>query len=233
MAMRLDKYLTALSIGSRSEVKKFINQGRVTVNDQICKDAGLHVSKEDHVAFDGEKLGAAGGFRYFILNKPAGVITATRDERDKTVLDLLPVGLRRNLSPVGRLDKDTRGLLLLTDDGKLGHRLLSPKHHVAKQYYVETNLPLPEDAGFQFEKGIDIGDDIPCRPAELEILEDKKYLLTIYEGRFHQVKRMIKALGSSVLYLKRMSMGKLVLPEDLPEGEYRELTEEEIKCLQE
>lgn len=234
MAMRIDKFLTQAGVGSRSEVKKYVKNKRISVNGEVISDSGIHIEADkDIICFDNTQITCVSGFRYYILNKPAGVITATNDNFQKTVLDLFPVKLRKNLSPVGRLDKDTVGLLLLTDDGNLSHRLLSPKHHIPKQYYLETDTELSDDLVEKFLQGVDIGDDKPCKSAELIILENRKSaLLTIYEGRFHQVKRMLQAFGRKVVYLKRESMGSLKLPQELKEGEFRTLTEEEIRCLQ-
>ena len=170
-----------------------------------------------------------------MLHKPSGVITATRDNHDKTVMDLLPKELAADFFPVGRLDKDTEGFLLITNDGELSHRLLSPKKHVAKTYYVECNGILTSEKILQLEQGLDIGDDKPTLPAVVEVIQelDSSYIirLTITEGRFHQVKRMIQAIDGEVTYLKRLSMGGLTLDETLEKGIYRELTPEEVEIL--
>ena len=170
---------------------------------------------------------------YYMLNKPAGVITATEDKRDKTVLDLFPEELRRGLIPAGRLDKDTVGLLLITDDGELVHRLLSPAHHVDKRYLVRTDSPMTAEDVISIQKGITLNDGTAFKPARLEISEenDTEAVITIQEGKFHQIKRMLASLGKEVIYLKRLSMGPLKLDPGLKEGEYRELTDEEIELL--
>lgn len=169
-----------------------------------------------------------------MLHKPAGVISATKDDRDKTVLDLITDKKRNDLFPVGRLDKDTEGLLLITNDGELAHRLLSPKKHVDKVYYAKVQGKVDESDVKAFADGVDIGDDTPVKNADLRILksgEESEIELTITEGRFHQVKRMFHAVGKEVIYLKRLSMGSLALDKTLTKGEYRSLTEEEIKKL--
>ena len=168
-----------------------------------------------------------------MLNKPAGVVTATRDKKDRTVLDLIKTSKRRDLSPVGRLDKDTEGLLLITNDGKLSHELLAPGKHVSKVYEAEISGELPENVIDLFKQGLDIGDEKPTLPAQLEILSSQRIRLTITEGRYHQVKRMFEAVGCKVEYLKRISMGSLQLDENLKKGEFRSLTDEEIKNLKE
>lgn len=232
--IRLDKFLADAGIGTRSEVKKYIQKGRVQINGENAKKPEIKLEPEkDQVTFDGKIVGAAPEFVYFLLNKPAGYVTATEDTREKTVMDLIKEK-RKGLFPVGRLDKDTEGLLLITDDGVLGHQLLSPKKHVWKTYYARVEGLLSENAEEQVEQGLDIGDEKPTLPAKLErIREDKEQkkceiFLTIHEGRFHQVKRMVQALGGEVVYLKRLSMGKLVLPDDLLPGTYKELKKSDI-----
>lgn len=232
--IRLDKFLADAGVGTRSEVKKYIQKGRIQVNGENAKKPEMKVDPEkDEVVFDREVISVAPEFVYYLLNKPAGYVTATEDKREKTVMDLISEK-RKGLFPVGRLDKDTEGLLLITDDGKLGHQLLSPKKHVWKTYYARVEGLLPENAKEQVEKGLDIGDEKLTLPAKLEIctedLEQKQceVLLTIHEGRFHQVKRMIAALGGEVVYLKRLTMGKLSLPDELPLGEYIELQKKDI-----
>ena len=210
LMIRLDKYLADMSIGTRQEVKKYIRQGRVKIYET---------------------------FEYYMLNKPAGVISATEDKRDKTVLDLIKEKKRKDLFPVGRLDKDTEGLLLITNDGALAHRLLSPKKHVDKCYYAEISGGVTEDDVRVFKERINIGtQEEPewTMPAELKILEKgtvSRIRLTIREGKFHQVKRMFLAFGKEVVYLKRERMGALVLDEELAPGEYRKLTDSELKSI--
>lgn len=182
----------------------------------------------DRVCFDGKEVSSQQEV-YYMLNKPAGVVSATRDNHDRTVLDLLPPGDRRpDLFPVGRLDKDTTGLLLITNDGALSHRLLSPRRHVDKTYFVRVNGRIREETVEAFRKGIDIGDEKITLPAELKPLGEDQALVTIREGRFHQIKRMFHAAGCEVTGLKRLTMGSLVLDENLPEGSFRRLTEEEL-----
>ena len=243
MIIRLDKFLAEMGYGTRSQVKKELAKGNVTVNGQIIRKPETKVDTvRDHVCWKDEPAVYA-KYEYFMLNKPAGVVSATEDKREKTVLDLLcrdvstkgtPAVHRGDLFPVGRLDKDTEGLLLITNDGELAHRLLSPKKHVDKVYYARIRGRVTDEDREAFACGLDIGDDKPALPAELEILasgEDSEIRVTLREGRFHQVKRMFRAVGKEVTYLKRLSMGSLVLDEDLAPGEYRRLTEEEVKQL--
>ena len=230
---RLDKYLADAGMGTRSEVKNLIRKGRVTVSGEKVTKPDLKVSGDEPVCLDGNKVEKAPVHVYYMLNKPAGVITATEDAREKTVLDLLPQSLpglagarRKKLFPVGRLDKDTEGLLLVTDDGALAHALLSPARHVEKEYYAEIEGSLCSDAEERFRTGMDIGDEKKTLPAELIMLSDTKVRIILHEGRFHQVKRMIAACGARVTYLKRLRMGPLVLPDDLAEGDWREVPRE-------
>ena len=232
---RLDKFLADMGCGTRSEVKNYIKRGRVTVNDTVVKSADVKVEAEkDSVSFDGNVLGYV-EYEYYMLNKPQVVISATEDKKDRTVIDLIGDKNRKDLFPVGRLDKDTEGLLLITNDGQLAHNLLSPKKHVDKVYYVEADGLITEEMAEQFAKGVTLSDGVMTLPAKLCVLENSNNLhsakLTIKEGKFHQVKRMFEACGRKVLYLKRLSMGTLVLDETLALGEYRKLTEEELKLL--
>lgn len=234
MVIRLDKFLADAGTGTRSEVKKFIQKGRVEINGETVRKPETKLDPaNDKVVLDGNVIGSGPEFVYYLLNKPAGYVTATEDRREKTVMDLIP-GNRKGLFPVGRLDKDTEGLLLITDDGQLGHQLLSPKKHVWKTYYARIEGILVENAEEQVEKGLDIGDEKLTLPAKLERLSENKedrtseILLTIHEGRFHQVKRMTEALGGRVVYLKRLSMGRLKLPENLQCGAYIELEKSDI-----
>lgn len=235
--IRLDKYLADMSIGTRQEVKKYIRQGRVKINEDIIKKPEYKIREdEDKITFDGAPV-AYETFEYYMLNKPAGVISATEDKRDKTVLDLIKEKKRKDLFPVGRLDKDTEGLLLITNDGALAHRLLSPKKHVDKCYYAKISGGVTEDDIRVFKERINIGtQEEPewTMPAELKILEKgtvSRIRLTIREGKFHQVKRMFLAVGKEVVYLKRERMGALVLDEELAPGEYRKLTDSELKSI--
>ena len=233
-AIRLDKYLTQCGIGSRSDVKNIIKKGNVTVNGVKASDPGQKITENDSVLVNGQSLVHETN-HYYMLNKPQGVVSATQDNTAGTVIDSLKNENVKGLFPVGRLDKDTEGLLIITDDGALAHDLLSPKKHVDKTYYVVADAQLSEEAVGLIENGIDIGDDDLCLPANISYdHEDEQgyhYYLTITEGRFHQVKRMFKACGSNVTYLKRMSMGSLKLDEKLCSSEYRRLTDEEVEAL--
>lgn len=229
---RLDKIISATGKKSRWEVREMVRQGRVLVDGKPAPAADMKVDPQTAVILlDGEPLGYE-KFTYVMLHKPAGVLTATEDRRQETVLDLLPPELRRRaLSPVGRLDKDTEGLLLLTNDGQLAHRLLSPKSHVDKVYYARVDGALEPGDIAAFAAGMTLGDGLECLPAGLEILSPTEALVTLREGKFHQVKRMLAARGKPVLYLKRLSMGRLRLDPALAPGAWRMLTEEERSAL--
>ena len=229
---RLDKIISATGKKSRREVKLLVKQGRILVDGVPASAPEMKVDPAvSEILLDGENIGYQ-RFTYIMLHKPAGVLSAVEDKRQKTVLDLLPEELqRRNLSPVGRLDKDTEGLLLLTNDGELTHRLLSPRHHVDKVYYARVDGRLEEADCAAFAAGITLGDGLECMPAGLEILSDSEALVTLQEGKFHQVKRMLAFCGKPVVYLKRLSMGPLWLDESLQPGEFRHLTGEEEKLL--
>lgn len=229
---RLDKIISATGKKSRREVREMVRQGRVLVDGKPAPAADMKVDPQTAVILlDGEPLGYE-KFTYVMLHKPAGVLTATEDRRQETVLDLLPPELRRRaLSPVGRLDKDTEGLLLLTNDGQLAHRLLSPKSHVDKVYYALVDGALEPGDIAAFAAGMTLGDGLACLPAGLEILSPTEALVTLREGKFHQVKRMLAARGKPVLYLKRLSMGRLRLDPALAPGAWRMLTEEERSAL--
>ena len=229
---RLDKIISATGKKSRREVREMVRQGRVLVDGKPAPAADMNVDPQTAVILlDGEPLGYE-KFTYVMLHKPAGVLTATEDRRQETVLDLLPPELRRRaLSPVGRLDKDTEGLLLLTNDGQLAHRLLSPKSHVDKVYYARVDGALEPGDIAAFAAGMTLGDGLECLPAGLEILSPTEALVTLREGKFHQVKRMLAARGKPVLYLKRLSMGRLRLDPALAPGAWRMLTEEERSAL--
>lgn len=235
---RLDKYLADAGIGTRSQVKTYIKKGLVSVNDTIAGKPDLKINTEtDTVFFQGEIL-SFHEFEYYLLNKPAGYVSATTDNTAPTVLSLIK-SQRKDLFPVGRLDKDTEGLLLITNDGALSHRLLAPKRHVDKTYYAIVEGLVTSSDIVSFEQGLKIGDEDldVAMPARLSVLhsDSQKNLsytnVTIQEGKFHQVKRMFQAVGKKVVYLRRIAFGPLTLPEDLPIGEYRELTEEEISAL--
>lgn len=227
--------LANLNYGSRKDIKKMAKNGEIKVNEEVVKKADVHVNPEkDEIFVNGEKVFYR-EFVYIIMNKPQGVISATYDNYQETVIDLLDEEyLCFDLFPVGRLDKDTEGLLLLTNDGKLSHDLLSPKKHVDKIYYVEVDGMLgKEDIKF-LKDGVVIDEEYKCLPAELEIIESgetSSAYITIREGKFHQVKKMMLALDCEVTYLKRIQMGNLKLDEDLELGEYRELSQEELDLL--
>ncbi|MBO5337912.1 MAG: rRNA pseudouridine synthase [Lachnospiraceae bacterium] len=230
--MRLDKFLCEMNVGTRSQVKDYIRKGMVTVNEQIVKKPEEKIEPStDVIAFQGERI-AYQQYYYYMLNKPAGVVSATKDNMDKTVLELIATK-RNDIFPVGRLDKDTEGLLLLTNDGALAHNMLSPKKHVDKTYLVTIKKELNADEIAALEQGVDIGDDKLTAPAKVEILDEAHMYLTIHEGRFHQVKRMLKAVNNEVLGLKRIRFGALFLDERLAPGEYRELTSQEVDKLHE
>lgn len=233
--MRLDKYLAEMGAGTRSEVKKLVRAGRVTINGAVAEKPEQKVDPEtDTICLDGEALLYA-AYEYYLFHKPAGCVSATEDKIHKTVMDYLTDTLRDDLFPVGRLDIDTEGLLLITNDGALAHELLSPAHHVKKIYYARVAGRVTEEDARLFQEGVDIGEEKLTKPAELVILtsgEESEIELTITEGKFHQVKRMFQAVGKEVVYLKRLSMGPLTLPETLLPGEYRALTQEELMLLQ-
>lgn len=233
--MRLDKYLCETGFGTRSQVKDLLKKGQVMVNGEVVKKPELKINETtDQILCQGKKASYQKNI-YLMLHKPAGVVSATEDSREKTVLDLVrPEDRKNGLFPVGRLDKDTEGLLLLTDDGELAHRLLSPKKHVDKTYYAKIDGQVTEEHVKQFREGLDIGDEKKTLPAVLTILLSgpvSEIEITIHEGRFHQIKRMFEAVGCKVTYLKRLSMGSLVLDETLPPEEYRPLTEAELEGL--
>lgn len=235
--LRVDKVLSNVGYGSRAEIKIYCKRGMIVVNGEVVKNPGLQVDPEkDEIIFDGETVNYR-EFVYIMLNKPDGYISATFDKHDPIVLDLIdPMYLAFEPFPVGRLDKDTEGLLVLTNDGKLSHRVLSPKKHVPKTYYARIEGLVTEEDILAFEKGVVLDDGYETMPAQLNILksgEISEIELTIHEGKFHQVKRMFESVGKKVVYLKRLSMGKLRLDESLALGEYRELTEEEVKLIEE
>lgn len=235
--MRVDKLLSNVGVASRAELKKYCKQGLISVNGKVINNPGVQVDSEnDDVRFNGEKI-VYREFVYIMLNKPDGYISATYDKYDPIVLDLIDQSyLVFELFPVGRLDKDTEGLLVLTNDGQLAHRVLSPKKHVPKTYYAKIQGKVTEEDILAFEKGVILDDGYETMPSQLKILKSddmSEIELTIHEGKFHQVKRMFESVGKKVVYLKRLSMGKLKLDESLKLGEYRELTEEEVKLIEE
>ena len=235
--MRLDKFLVACAVGSRTEVKNLLKAGRVTVNGKKEKSAKLQIDEEtDEICFDGQKLDYE-EFVYYMMNKPQGVISATEDPKHKTVLDLMDDYARaKEVFPVGRLDIDTHGLLLLTNDGKLAHALLSPKHHVDKIYLAQINGVMTDADVETFAKGIPLK-DFSCQPAKLELVsidrekEESLVRVTIAEGKFHQVKRMVAYCGKEVVDLQRLTMGTLILDENLKRGEWRRLSKEGLEGL--
>lgn len=260
MAVRLDKYLAQAGFGTRSEVKKLIRSGRVLLNGKAAQRPEEKVPAECEISVDGKRAFWS-EYEYFMLNKPKGVVSATRDAADKTVVDLITCPHTKELFPAGRLDKDTEGLLLLTNDGALAHELLSPGKHVAKTYQVWVEGAVTRKDQELFARGMDIGDEKKTKPAKLEdicyydkegnflgelqegaeglpettdgkkIFVQTRLNITITEGRYHQIKRMFAGIGKPVQYLKRISMGTLVLDETLASGEFRKLTEEEIASL--
>lgn len=234
--MRLDKFLCETGFGTRSQVKELLKKGQVTVNGVAAKKPEQKIDEHKDQITCQEKTASYEKYVYYMLHKPAGVVSATEDKREKTVLDLLKSEDRRDgIFPVGRLDKDTEGFLLLTDDGDLAHRLLSPRKHVDKTYYAKIAGSVTEAHIERFREGLDIGDEKKTLPAMLEILASKtetsEIRITIHEGRFHQVKRMFEAVGCKVIYLKRLSMGAVALDETLAPGDYRPLNEKERELL--
>ncbi|MCI8692399.1 MAG: rRNA pseudouridine synthase [Lachnospiraceae bacterium] len=231
--MRLDKLLCEMKIGTRSQVKTYIRQGFVTVNGMPVKQSDLKIEEaSDKIVFRGNILHYR-KFFYYMLNKPPGTVSATRDKLAPTVIALLGDEYREDIFPVGRLDRDTTGLLVLTNDGALAHQLLAPGKHVDKTYHVTLEKKLSGEAAYMLEQGVDIGDEKPTLPAHVQILSDNAILLTIHEGRYHQVKRMLAAVGNHVLSLKRTTFGSLELDGSLKPGQFRELTEAEINSLKE
>lgn len=229
--MRIDKYIGNSTPYSRKELKVFFKKGLVRLNGEVVTDIGMHIDEETAVVtLSGEKINYS-RFTYLMLNKPSGYISATFDKKFPVVTDLVPAEFSHlDLFPVGRLDIDTVGLLVLTNDGDTAHKLLIPKSHVPKTYYVESEKPLTQEDKKRFEEGVDLG-DFTTIPAKVEITGEKKAHLTIFEGKYHQVKRMYEAVDNKVTYLKRIKMGELILDESLEEGKMRLMTDEEIKEL--
>ena len=235
--IRLDKYLADMKAGTRSEVKEYIRKGRVQVDEITVKKPEQKVDiMTQKVFLDGRMISYV-TMEYYMLNKPAGVVSAVSDKDFKTVVELITDNKRKDLFPVGRLDKDTEGLLIIANDGDMAHRLLSPKHHIDKTYYVVAKGSIDNKYIDEFKNGLVVDKDFTAMPAKLEILkynnqDDTTFLnITIQEGKFHQIKRMFKAAGSEVLYLKRLSMGQLQLDETLEPGMFRPLTGSEINLL--
>lgn len=229
--MRLDRYLCELNIGSRSQVKEFVRKGLVSVNGQVIRSADQKIEEQkDQVAFQGNIL-TYQKYVYYMLNKPLGVVSATQDNTAGTVVELLASEGRKDLFPMGRLDKDTEGLLILTNDGELTHRLLSPKRHVDKTYQVTVSHVLSEEDFRRLEQGVDIGEEGLTLPAKVEGVSENVFYLTIQEGKYHQVKRMLQAVGNQVTALKRIRFGGIDLDERLTPGAYRPLTLQEEERL--
>ena len=228
MLIRLDKLLAHSGYGTRKDVKSLIRKGLVKINDEPVKNDDIKVDTElDEISIDNENI-IYDEFVYLIINKPKGYLSATFDSKYPTVLDLIPLKYGNGLFPVGRLDIDTTGLQLITNDGKLAHKMLSPKSHVSKKYDVIYEGKLCDDVKSKFENGININDEYITKPGKIELLEDGHAIVTIEEGKFHQVKRMIKHCGADVKELKRISFGKINLPLDLEEGSFRELEKTDI-----
>lgn len=235
--IRLDKFLAEMGEGTRSQIKEMARKGRIAVDGIPEKKSDRKIDPKQHrVSVDGRFVSYT-EYEYYMLNKPKGVVSATEDSRHDTVVGLLADRKRNDLFPVGRLDIDTEGLLLVTNDGSLAHELLAPKKHVDKVYFARIEGDIPEDAGKRMEEGLVLFDGTPTLPARLEVINPKdrgefsEIRLTLMEGKFHQVKRMFETFGCRVVYLKRISMGSLALDEALKPGEYRPLSEEEIRKL--
>ena len=229
-AARLDKLISASGLASRRETAALVRLGRITVDGRPALSPDEKVDPESaEIRLDGERICCA-VHRYVLMNKPSGVLSATEDASQKTVLDLLPPELRRiGLSPAGRLDKDTTGLLILTNDGELLHRIISPKKHVPKRYLAEVERAPEAGAEAAFEAGLTLGDGTKCLPARLERHGDREVLVTVHEGKYHQVKRMLAAVGAPVKRLHRLSVGSLTLPKELPPGGWTEIDAKEIQ----
>ena len=229
--MRLDKFLCGCNLGTRSQIKKDIKSGLVTVGGEKELKPEQHIDEnKDYVCYKGQPC-VYERFVYYMLSKPAGVVSATEDKQEQTVIDLMGQEKRDDLFPVGRLDKDAEGLLLITNDGALAHELTSPAKHVEKEYECHLAYPFDGMQKTQLEQGVDIGEKALTKPAVVRILDDKKITLTITEGKYHQVKRMLHAVGNEVVYLKRLRMGTLILDNELPKGSFRRLTKEETENL--
>lgn len=229
--MRLDKFLCDMNLGTRSQLKKDIKAGHVLINDVRVLRPEYQVNENlDRILYKGQPC-LYEKYVYYLLHKPAGLVSATEDKHARTVLDLLGDERQKDLFPVGRLDKDTEGLLLITNDGMLAHNLLAPGKHVEKEYECHLASPFDEKQKALLEHGVDIGEKRLTLPAAVRILAEKRITLTITEGKFHQVKRMLHAAGNEVIYLKRIRMGTITLGEDLPRGNYRRLTKEEVESL--
>ena len=233
MAMeRIDKIIASQGLYSRSDVKYMVNRKRITIDGKVVTSASQKADVDkNEIMLDGKPFVVKKQI-YLMLNKPKGYVSATEDKKQQTVLELVPPALKgRDLFPAGRLDKDTTGLMIITDDGVLAHNILSPKKHVQKIYRVELDIPVTEEMQKGFAEGVELNDGV-CKDAKLEILGEKTAEVTLREGRYHQIKRMFGCFGAKVVELHRIAMGELFLPDDLPEGECRELTEEDLIKLQ-
>lgn len=232
--MRIDKFLSNMGVASRTESSKAARGGLILVNGTPIKKADVHIDPDrDEIVFCGRKIEYR-KYTYILMNKPDGVVSATEDGRDKTVIDLLPEELQKlNLFPCGRLDKHTLGLVMLTDDGDLAHRLLSPKHHVKKKYFFESKFPLTDDEVVYLERGATLEDGYVTKPSEIELIGDRKSgYITLVEGKYHQIKRMLESVNNKITYLERITFGPLTLDEGLPRGQWRFLTKYEIEELE-
>ena len=231
--MRLDKFLSIMDCCSRSDAKKAIREKKITVNDKIAGSSDMQINPDnDKIVFFGKEIKYQ-QYKYIMLNKPDGVVSATNDPREKTVLDLI-VGEERSkkMFPCGRLDKNTLGLMLLTDDGDLAHELLSPRHHVSKKYHFKSEKEIDPSEIMRFENGLTLDDGYVTLPAKIELFDNKNEgIITLTEGKYHQIKRMLNAIDNKITYLERISFGPLVLDDSLSRGEWRYLTEEEINLL--
>ena len=232
--MRIDKFLSNMGIASRAESSKAARGGLILVNGAVVKKADIHIDPEkDEIIFCGRKIEYR-KYTYILMNKPDGVVSATEDGKDKTVIDLLPEELQKlNLFPCGRLDKHTLGLVMLTDDGDLAHRLLSPKHHVKKKYFFESKFPLTNNEVEYLEAGATLEDGYITKPSKIELLADgKSGYITLVEGKYHQIKRMLESVNNKITYLERVTFGPLSLDKNLGRGEWRMLTKDEIDELE-
>lgn len=233
--IRLDKFLSGQGVGARKEIRNFIKNGLIQINDKKAISADQKIdTDQDCIFYNGDKI-TYKQFVYFMMNKPQGIISASNDPKQTTVVDLLPETVRRpGLFPAGRLDKDTEGLLIITDDGDFAHSILSPKKHVWKNYYVIVDGSLDEEEKNMIENGMTLSDGTQFSPAKLEIIKKEanaEAVIMIHEGKFHQIKRMFGELSKKVVYLKRLSVGNISLDETLKPGEYREMAVEEIKSI--
>lgn len=232
--IRLDKYLANMGVGTRTQVKEFIKKGRVSIDDNIIKSPETKFDENSQiVALDGVRINFV-KYEYYMLNKPSGVVSATVDNINKTVISLIN-SKRKDLFPIGRLDKDTQGLIIITNDGEIAHKMLSPKHHISKVYYAQVEGIVDKNDVKLFAQGLKIDSEFNAMPAKLEIIKSEdisQIKLEIFEGKFHQVKRMFEAVGKKVIFLKRISMGEIKLDNSLKAGEFRQLNKDELNYLE-